>query len=102
MARRYIQRGAILFGIGVAITVGSFALSTHTGGIFIVSFGPMIFGAIYLVQGGIAWSKFKGQPEAGAGPVGQHPIYPPPPGPAYPPAPKNWQPPASGWRPPGR
>ncbi|MGH2717711.1 MAG: hypothetical protein ACRDJU_03915 [Actinomycetota bacterium] len=75
-AVRYVRRGAILFGIGLAITLGTFMLSAHDGGLFIVSFGPIIFGAVYLVQGGLALAKLKDQPAATPAP--RFPAYPPP------------------------
>ena len=72
-ARRLLKRGVILFSIGLVITVGTYAYaaSSSSGGTYIVSFGPMIFGAIYIIQGGLAVLRHRNAPPAygaGAGP----------------------------------
>ena len=71
-ARRLFKRGVILFVIGLAITVGTYAYASSRsgGGTYIVSFGPMIFGAIYMIQGGVAILRHRSSPpvwDAGAG-----------------------------------
>ena len=79
-----VKRGGILLAVGVAITVGTFALASQLGGIAIVSIGPLAFGALYLVNG----LRGMNLPPAGAPQA--------PPMPAYPTrrqAPTTWQPP---------
>ena len=73
-ARRLLKRGLILFSIGLVITVGTYAYaaSSSSGGTYIVSFGPMIFGAIYIIQGGLAVLRHRNAPPVwnGAPPAG--------------------------------
>jgi hypothetical protein len=52
--------GLVLFGIGLAITVVSYSLaSSRGGGIYLISWGPMIVGAIRMVQGLVYVTKAK-------------------------------------------
>lgn len=48
-----IGTGLLLFAIGLVITVGTLAAAHGgaTGGFFIVSWGPMVFGAIRVLRG---------------------------------------------------
>lgn len=91
---RMVKRGAILLAIGVFITVGSMALASATnGGWFIINVGPVIFGAIFLIQGGRAlMSPEKLDQDQPVAPMGQY---------NYPQRPQ--QPASRGtWRPPGQ
>ncbi|HEV2120907.1 MAG TPA: hypothetical protein VGS11_12495 [Candidatus Bathyarchaeia archaeon] len=51
--KRRIKIGLIAFAIGALITVGTFlaAASSVTGGVYVVSFGPILFGLYYLALG---------------------------------------------------
>jgi hypothetical protein len=51
--KRRIKIGLIAFSIGVLITVGTFlaAASSVTGGVYVVSFGPILLGLYYLALG---------------------------------------------------
>ena len=92
-----VKRGAVLFGIGVVVTVGSFVLaSAQGGGIYIVSFGPMIIGAIYLIQGGLALMNPEKLDQGQPAMPGQPPQY------TYPARPQNQPPTGGSWRPPGQ
>jgi hypothetical protein len=51
-AKQRINRGVIYFVIGFAITIVTFALA-KPGGTFIISWGPMVFGALRIIQGSI-------------------------------------------------
>ena len=52
--------GLIIFCIGLVITIASYGLaSSRGGGIYIVSWGPMIVGAIRMVQGLVHVAKVK-------------------------------------------
>jgi hypothetical protein len=52
--------GLIIFCIGLVITVASYALASNRGGgIYIVSWGPMIIGAIRMVQGLVYVAKVR-------------------------------------------
>lgn len=52
--------GAILFVVGTAITLGTFA-SAKPGGTFIISWGPMVFGGIRLVTGMLTSARVKSE-----------------------------------------
>lgn len=49
-AYHVIKVGAVLFVVGFVITVGTFA-AAKPGGTFIISWGPMVFGAIRVFKG---------------------------------------------------
>ncbi len=51
--KKRIKIGAIAVAVGAVITVGSYlaAAFSATGGIYIVSFGPILFGLYYLALG---------------------------------------------------
>jgi hypothetical protein len=53
---RQIVIGAVLFLIGLIITVATYssASSSRTGGTYFVAYGPMIFGIIGIIRGAIA------------------------------------------------
>jgi hypothetical protein len=52
--------GLIIFCVGLVITVASYSLAnSRGGGIYIVSWGPMIIGAIRMVQGLVYVAKVK-------------------------------------------
>ena len=59
---RKIIIGAIVFFLGVVITIATYAAAANSaaGGTYIVMFGPMIAGAVILVSGGIEVSRAKG------------------------------------------
>src|SRR5690348_18239657 len=42
--------GLVALGAGLAITIGTYALASG-GGVYFVAYGPMIFGAIYVIKG---------------------------------------------------
>jgi hypothetical protein len=70
--------GLAFFCIGLVITVVSYSASSRSGGIYIISWGPMIVGAIRMVQGLVYVAKAKrGQVPMGPGyqqyGVGQQP-----------------------------
>jgi uncharacterized protein DUF2510 len=49
-----VKYGMIWFGIGVVITIATYAFAVgRGGGIYLVSYGPMAFGAYCMVRGGI-------------------------------------------------
>ena len=45
--------GAVLFAVGLLITVGTYAAASSggTGGFYLVSWGPMVFGVVRVVRG---------------------------------------------------
>ena len=45
--------GVVLFVIGLLITIGTYAAASSggTGGFYLVSWGPMVFGAVRVVRG---------------------------------------------------
>lgn len=45
--------GAVLFVAGLVITVGTYAMASSggTGGFYLISWGPMLFGAIRVLRG---------------------------------------------------
>ena len=58
---RQIVIGAVIFVIGLLITVGTYssASSSPTGGTYFVAYGPMIFGVIGMIRGAIALAQAK-------------------------------------------
>jgi len=53
---RQIVIGAIIFVVGLVITVATYssASSSPTGGTYFVAYGPMIIGVISMIRGAIA------------------------------------------------
>jgi hypothetical protein len=45
-----IVLGGLLVGVGLVITVGTYAAAAN-GGTYVVAFGPIIFGGIRLLKG---------------------------------------------------
>jgi len=45
--------GVVLFAIGLVITVGTYAMASSggSGGFYLISWGPMVFGAVRIVRG---------------------------------------------------
>jgi hypothetical protein len=58
-ALKQVAIGAVIFAIGLIITVATFsnASSSSGGGTYIVAWGPMILGIVWMVRGLIALSK---------------------------------------------
>jgi len=50
---RQIVIGAVIFVIGLVITVATYssASSSPTGGTYVVAYGPMILGVVYVIRG---------------------------------------------------
>lgn len=50
---RQIMIGAVIFVIGLVITVATYssASSSPTGGSYVVAYGPMILGVVYVIRG---------------------------------------------------
>ncbi len=50
---RQIVIGAVVFVIGLVITVATYssASSSPTGGTYVVAYGPMILGVVYVIRG---------------------------------------------------
>ena len=54
-SRRLIVTGIIMLGLGLAITIGTESMARESGGgTYIVAYGPMIAGIIYLLKGLLA------------------------------------------------
>ena len=49
--RRLSRRGLMLFVVGVAVTIGTFAFSSATDGRFFIATGPMIAGIALMLRG---------------------------------------------------
>jgi hypothetical protein len=49
--QRDVTYGAILLGLGLLITLGTYGSASQGGGTYIVAYGPMIYGAIRLFRG---------------------------------------------------
>src|SRR5215471_12921830 len=69
-----VKYGMIWFGIGVVITIATYAFAVgRGGGIYLVSYGPMAVGAYCMVRGGIdvARERRAARPAAGRPATGQ-------------------------------
>lgn len=100
--------GLIIFVLGLAITVGTYAAASN-GGTYIVSWGFLLVGIISIIRGsiqmvadkraGVSGNGQQGIPPYGQpGPYGQYPQPPQPPQPygQYPQPPQDGQPPSYG------
>jgi hypothetical protein len=60
---RQMLIGAAMFVVGVIITVGSYSMAASSagGGRYLITYGPIIFGAIRFVQGGVGWLGEQGK-----------------------------------------
>ncbi len=69
-----VKYGLIFFGVGVVITIATYAFAaSRGGGVYLVSYGPMAVGLISMVRGGIDMARERraAGPAAGRGPAGQ-------------------------------
>lgn len=74
-AHSQIMYGAIIFVIGLVITIVSYSLasSSPSGGVYFISWGPMVVGVIRLVQGLTLLSKARALPQVAMPPQGAQP-----------------------------
>lgn len=54
---RQIIIGAIVFAVGLVITIATYASASATGGTYFVAYGPMIVGVVTLVRGIVALGR---------------------------------------------
>lgn len=69
-----VKYGMIFFGVGVVITIATYAFAvSRGGGVYLVSYGPMAVGLISMVRGGIDMARERraAGPAAGRGQAGQ-------------------------------
>jgi hypothetical protein len=67
-----VKYGMIWFGIGVVITVATYAFAVNRGGgTYLVSYGPMIVGVVSMVRGGIDMARER---RAGGSAPGEAPV----------------------------
>jgi hypothetical protein len=53
-ANRQLTWGVVLLGIGIVITAATYGSASHSGGTYIVAYGPMIVGVIKIFRGLVA------------------------------------------------
>ncbi|GAA0338250.1 hypothetical protein NE235_34505 [Actinoallomurus spadix] len=56
-ATRAIGVGAVLFVIGLLITVLTYSHASGSGGVYVVAWGPMLFGVIRMITGLVLLAK---------------------------------------------
>ena len=56
---RQIVIGAVVFVVGLVITVATYssASSSPTGGTYVVAYGPMILGVVYVIRGALVIAR---------------------------------------------
>jgi hypothetical protein len=52
-----IAIGAVVFVIGLVITIATYSSASSGGGTYVVAYGPMIFGILYVIRGFMAVAK---------------------------------------------
>jgi len=52
-------RGALIFGVGALITIGTYSMASESGGSYVVAWGAIVFGALRIFRGVAGKNKYE-------------------------------------------